>query len=67
MSYRVFFSNFNYYSANESDTFLGAKKIARAAGFDSVIEQDGYAVCTYSCGIGFCNVHELVIGLDKTG
>ncbi len=67
MVYKIFFSNFNYYSANESDTIIGAKKIAKAAGFDSIIEEDGYAVCTYSAGFGFCNLHEIVIGLEKTG
>lgn len=65
--YRIFFSNFNYYSANTSETIEGAKKIARAAGFDSVIELDGEAVCTYSGGFGFRNMHEIVIGLDRTG
>jgi hypothetical protein len=65
--YKIFFSNFGYYSANTSDTIDGAKKIARAAGFDSVIELDGYAVCSYLAWFGFCNMHNIVIELEETG
>lgn len=65
--YKVYFSNFHYYSANESNTFLGAKKIARAAGFDSIIELNGEAVCTYSSATGFVNVSNFEIDLDRTG
>lgn len=65
--YKIFFSNFDYYSVNTSDTIEGAKKIARAAGFDSVIELNGEAVCTYSGVFGFVNLNQVVIGLERTG
>lgn len=35
--YRVYFLNFKYFSANTSDSLEGAKKIARNAGFQSVV------------------------------
>ena len=65
--YKIYFPNFNWHSANESNTFLGAKKIAREAGFDSIIELNGEAVCTYSVIDGFVNVSDPVINLDRTG
>lgn len=64
--YEIFFLNFNYSSANTSETIEGAKKIARAAGFDSIIKLNGEPVCTYSGAFGFCNLHAPVIGLNKT-
>ena len=45
--FKVFFINFGYYSANESDTLEGAKKIARKAGFQSRIEHNGTIVATF--------------------
>lgn len=65
--YKVYFSNFYYYSANTSDTIDGAKIIARKAGFDSIIELNGEAVCTYTSINGFVNINAPEILLEKTG
>lgn len=64
--YKIFFLNFNYYSANTSETIEGAKKIARAAGFDSIIKYNDEPVWTYSGAFGFINLHQTIIGLDQT-
>lgn len=50
-SFRVYFTNFQYYSARECDTLEGARKVARDAGFQSVIEENGSAVASF-CPIG---------------
>ena len=65
--YKVYFSNFYYYSVNISETIEGAKIIAKKAGFDSVIELNGEAICTYSTLYGFINVNAPEILLDKVG
>lgn len=52
-SYKVFFTNFGYYSANESETEAGARKIAVAAGYQCHIELDGAPVLSYAPGVGF--------------
>lgn len=54
--YKIYFNNFNYYSANTPDTLKEAKEITRRTGFDSIIELDGQAVCTYSNAFGFVNM-----------
>ena len=51
--YRVYFINFGYYSANESTSLEGARKIAKNAGFQSVIECRGTQVATYCPLAGF--------------
>ena len=61
--FKVYFSNFHYYSANISNTIDAEKKVARAAGFDSVIEENGEAVCTYSSFYGFVNLNPVIIGM----
>lgn len=65
--YKIYFTNFYYYSANTASNLKDAKDIARKAGFDSVIELDGEPVCTYSGPLGFVNVHAPEIKLDRVG
>lgn len=65
--YKIYFSNFNYYSANTASNLKDAKEFARKAGFDSIIELDGEPVCTYSAVFGFVNVHTPEIKLDRVG
>lgn len=45
--YRVHFTNFNYYSANESETLEEAKKIAKYADFKATIEYNGEIVASF--------------------
>lgn len=51
--YKVFFINFGYYSANESETVEQAKSVARAAGYQCHIEKDGDVILSYMPGAGF--------------
>ena len=58
--FRVYFHNFHYYSQNEASTLEGAKKIARAAGFQSVIEDpNGKVVASYCPINGMKDYHPL--------
>ena len=50
--YRIWFVNFGYYSANESDTFEKIRSFARQAGFEARIEKDGKPVAVYSPEFG---------------
>jgi len=46
--FKVFFINFGYYSDNESIDLESAKKVARQAGFQSVIrDPHGKTVASY--------------------
>ena len=49
--YRVYFMNFKYFSANTSDTLEGAKKIAKDAGFQSVVYDDNDEIVVSFCPI----------------
>ncbi len=51
--FRVYFINFGYYSANETSNLDDAKKIAKTACFQSVIECDGTQVASYCPLRGF--------------
>lgn len=50
-SFRVYFINFHYHSAQESSTLDEAKKVAKSAGFQSVIEENGRVVASF-CPVG---------------
>ena len=51
--FRIYFTNFGYYSANESVDQAGAEKIARQAGFQSQIQApDGTVRATYCPAVG---------------
>jgi hypothetical protein len=65
--YRIYFTNFCYYSANTATNIKDAKDIARKAGFDSVIELDNEPVCTYSGTFGFVNIYPPEIKLERVG
>ena len=58
MNYRIHFTNFNYYSANESETLDGARKIAHDAGFQSTIERNGETVASYHPDFGWLNLEQ---------
>jgi len=51
--YKVYFINFQYYSANESSSFEEAKNIAKKAGFQSTIEYNGTIVASYCPMLGW--------------
>lgn len=51
--YTIHFFNFGYSSDNQPDNLDDAKKVARRAGFESVIYEDGEAVMTFSPLYGF--------------
>ena len=58
--FRVYFTNFDYYSANEAETLDKAKDIARRAGFQSQIVAYAYSgaptgetVMTFCPMVGF--------------
>lgn len=46
--FRVYFTNFQYYSQNEGKTLEEAIQIAKQAGFDACIVQNGNIVATWS-------------------
>jgi len=50
--FRVYFTNFDYYSQNDAQTLTEAQNIARKAGFQCRIEDvQGNPVCSY-CPLG---------------
>lgn len=51
--YKIRFVNFGYDSANTPATIEEAKKVARQAGFSSIVEKDGYVVGSYDPMIGW--------------
>jgi hypothetical protein len=51
--FRIYFINFQYYSSNEGDTMEEAKVIAKNAGFESRIEEDGSPTIGFSPIYGF--------------
>lgn len=53
--FRVFFSNFGYYSQYEGKTLDEAKSICRKACFQARIEENGVLVATYCPLAGFRN------------
>lgn len=55
--FRVYFTNFEYYSANESDTFDGAVTIAKKSGFQSnIVDPSGVTVATWCPLIGLIKI-----------
>lgn len=53
--YRVYFTNFGYYSSNVSSTEDGARKVAKLAGYQASIEKDGKVFLSYCPSAGFRN------------
>ena len=53
MKFRIFLTNFGYYSQEEPDTLDGAKDVCRRAGFQATVEQNGKTVATYCPLWGF--------------
>lgn len=56
--YKIHFTNFNYYSANEVETLDEAKKIAKDADFQSTIQYNGMIVGSYHPDYGWVNYEQ---------
>jgi hypothetical protein len=58
MTYRVHFTNFHYYSANEAETLDGARRIAKDADFQATVEFNGETVASYHPDHGWLNLEQ---------
>lgn len=56
--YKITFVNFDYDSANQPETIDEAKKVARNAGFQSIVSYNGEVVGTYCPMLGWKNYKE---------